>query len=106
VSRVMLRQSRFRSSLYSLLSRPFVCEYHTISTVPRFQPPPRRTQRADFLALRSPVCFAFGNPHSSRTGRCRHHGMTEAEVVPQRVVERANPQARRDLFIWPRLGSC
>ena len=56
MSRAMLRQSRFRSSLYSLLSRPFVCEYHTISTVPRFQPPPRRTQRADFLALRSPVC--------------------------------------------------
>ena len=44
-------------SLCSLLSRPFVCECHTISTIPRFQPPPRRTQRADFLALRSPVCF-------------------------------------------------
>src|ERR1700737_1338505 len=35
-------------SLYSPLSRPFVCECHTISTVPRFQPPPRRTQHADF----------------------------------------------------------
>src|ERR1035437_6208679 len=45
-------------SLYSLLPRPFVCECHTISTMPRFQPPPRRTQHADFLALRSPVCFA------------------------------------------------
>jgi hypothetical protein len=45
-------------SLCSLLSRPFVCECHTISTMPRFRPPPRRTQRADFLALRSPVCFA------------------------------------------------
>src|SRR5215468_9507004 len=45
-------------SLCSLLSRPFVCECHTISTIPRFQPPPRRTQHADFLALRSPVCFA------------------------------------------------
>ena len=44
-------------SLCSLWSRPFVCECHTISTIPRFQPPPRRTQRADFLALRSPVCF-------------------------------------------------
>jgi hypothetical protein len=44
--------------LCSLLSRPFVCECHTISTMPRFRPPPRRTQRADFLALRSPVCFA------------------------------------------------
>jgi hypothetical protein len=28
----------------SLLPRPFVCECHTISTMPRFQPPPRRTQ--------------------------------------------------------------
>src|SRR5450759_2130363 len=45
-------------SLCCLLSRPFVCECHTISTMPRFQPPPRRTQHADFLALRSPVCFA------------------------------------------------
>ena len=45
-------------SLCSLSSRPFVCECHSISTMPRFQPPPRRTQRADFLALRSPVCFA------------------------------------------------
>ena len=39
-------------------ARSFVCECHTISTMPRFQPPPRRTQRADFLALRSPACFA------------------------------------------------
>ena len=31
-----------------LLSRPFVCECHSISTMPRFQSPPRRTQRADF----------------------------------------------------------
>jgi hypothetical protein len=41
----------------SLLSRPFVRECHSISTMPRFQSPPRRTQRAD-PALRSPVCFA------------------------------------------------
>ena len=33
--------------LCSLLTRPFVCECHNISTMPRFQPPPRRTQRAD-----------------------------------------------------------
>jgi hypothetical protein len=32
----------------SLLSRPFVCECHSISTMPRFQSPPRRTQRPDF----------------------------------------------------------
>ena len=35
-------------SLCSLLARSFVCECHTISAVPRFQPPPRRTQHADF----------------------------------------------------------
>jgi hypothetical protein len=34
-------------SLYSLLPRPFVCECHTISTMPRFQSPPRRTQHAE-----------------------------------------------------------
>src|SRR5271165_6816544 len=32
----------------TLLARSFVCECHTISAVPRFQPPPRRTQHADF----------------------------------------------------------
>jgi hypothetical protein len=35
-------------SLCSLLPRPFGCECHSISTMPRFQPPPRRTQHADF----------------------------------------------------------
>ena len=35
-------------SLCSLLARSFVCECHTTSAVPRFQPPPRRTQHADF----------------------------------------------------------
>jgi hypothetical protein len=35
-------------SLGSPLSRPFVCECPTISSVPRFQSPPRRTQHADF----------------------------------------------------------
>ena len=33
--------------LCSLLARPFVCECHNISTMPRFQPPPRQTQRAE-----------------------------------------------------------
>ena len=37
--------------LLTLLPRPFVCECHIISTVPRFQSPPRRTQGADF-----PLC--------------------------------------------------
>ena len=39
---------RLGRSLCSLLARSFVCECHTISAVPRFQPPPRRTQHADF----------------------------------------------------------
>jgi hypothetical protein len=34
--------------LLTLLSRSFVCECPTISTMPRLQPPPHRTQRADF----------------------------------------------------------
>src|SRR6202008_4827277 len=36
-----------RSSCF-LLSRSFVCECHSISAMPRFQSPPRRTQHADF----------------------------------------------------------
>src|SRR5262249_61706477 len=34
----------------SPLARFFVCECHSISTVPRFQSPPRRTQRADLAS--------------------------------------------------------
>ena len=49
-------------SLCSLLARSFVCECHTISAVPRFQPPPRRTQHADFphcaLLFASPAAGA------------------------------------------------
>jgi hypothetical protein len=48
ISRVEGWRAGLGRSLGSLLSRPFVCECPTISTVPRFQPPPRRTQRADF----------------------------------------------------------
>ena len=58
IGRVGVWRAGVGRSLCSLLPRPFVCECHTISTVPRFQSPPRRTQHADFLALRSPVCFA------------------------------------------------
>ena len=47
-------------SLFSLLARPFVCECPSIPTVPRFQPPPRRTQHADF-----PHCAP---PFASRQG--------------------------------------
>src|SRR5215469_3696770 len=47
-------------SLFPLLARPFVCECPSIPTVPRFQPPPRRTQHADF-----PHCAP---PFASRQG--------------------------------------
>src|ERR1700724_1227243 len=55
--------------LLTLLSRPFVCECPTISTVPRLQPPPRRTQRADFPHCAPPFAsrqrlwdlFCWGN---------------------------------------------
>ena len=58
ISRVEDWRAGLGRSSCSLLARSFVCECHTISTMPRFQPPPRRTQHADFLALRSPACFA------------------------------------------------
>ena len=51
----------------SLLARPFVCECHTISTMPRFQPPPRRTQHADF-----PHCaLLFASPQGLWDLSCR-----------------------------------
>ena len=54
-------------SLCSLLARSFVCECHTISTVPRFQPPPRRTQHADF-----PHCaLLFASPQDLWDLSCR-----------------------------------
>jgi hypothetical protein len=40
-------------SLCSPLARPFARECHTISTVPRFQPPPRRTAAYGFPVLRT-----------------------------------------------------
>src|SRR5208337_2844540 len=54
-------------SLCSLLARSFVCECHTISAVPRFQPPPRRTQHADF-----PHCaLLFASPQGLWDLSCR-----------------------------------
>src|SRR5208337_850910 len=54
-------------SLCSLLARSFVCECHTISAVPRFQPPPRRTQHADF-----PHCaLLFASPQGLWGRSCR-----------------------------------
>src|ERR1700687_2230227 len=47
-------------SLGSPLSRPFVCECPTISTMPRFQSPPRRTQRADFPHCAPPFASCRG----------------------------------------------
>ena len=53
--------------MYSLLARSFVCECHTISAVPRFQPPPRRTQHADF-----PHCaLLFASPQGLWGLSCR-----------------------------------
>ena len=54
-------------SLYSLLARSFVCECHTISAVPRFQPPPRRTQHADF----SHCALLFASPQGLWDLSCR-----------------------------------
>src|SRR5580693_5034051 len=63
-------------------------ECHTISTVPRFQPPPRRTQRADF-----PHCaLLFASPQGlwdlSCWGDFRHRPPNLVAVVqPQRFVQ-------------------
>jgi hypothetical protein len=63
--------------LCSLFSRPFVCECHSISTVPRFQSPPRRTQRADF-----PLYALLGA--SAMASPC---------AVPRRTPSQARPPA-------------
>jgi hypothetical protein len=47
--------------------RPFVCECHSISTMPRFQSPPRRTQRADFPLY----ALVFASPQGLWDLSCR-----------------------------------
>src|SRR5271154_6639333 len=67
VSRVGDWRASLGRSLCSLLARSFVCECHTISAVPRFQPPPRRTQHADF-----PHCaLLFASPQGLWGLSCR-----------------------------------
>ena len=76
----------------SLLARSFVCECHTISTMPRFQPPPRRTQHADFLALRSPACFAprlmgpILPPVDAQVAASRSNNAPSPSSFPRRVA--------------------
>src|SRR5215471_18875981 len=53
--------------LCSPLARPFVCECHKISTMPRFQPPPHRTQRANFWHY----AHLFASPQSLWDLLCR-----------------------------------
>ena len=53
--------------LCSPLARPFVCECHKISTMPRFQPPPHRTQRANFWHY----AHLFASPQSLWDLSCR-----------------------------------
>jgi hypothetical protein len=43
ISRVEGWRAGLGRSLCSRFARPFVCECHSISTMPRFQSPPRRT---------------------------------------------------------------
>src|ERR1700722_16399617 len=67
VSRVGDWRAGLGRSLCSLLARSFGCECHTISAVPRFQPPPRRTQHADF-----PHCaLLFASPQGLWDLSCR-----------------------------------
>ena len=88
ISRVEDWRAGLGRSLCCLFSRPFVCECHTISTMPRFQPPPRRTQHADFLALRSPVCFASRLMDLSCRGDFRQRSSNPVAVEqPQGFVQ-------------------
>src|SRR5262245_58746945 len=72
----------------SLLTRPFVCECHNISTVPRFQPPPRRTQHAVFPHY----ALLFASPQGLWDLSCWgdfRHGPPNLVAVeqPQRFVQ-------------------
>lgn len=64
---------RLGRSLCSLLPRPFGCECHSISTMPRFQPPPRRTQHAVFphcALLFASQSKAYGTYRAGATFGC------------------------------------
>ena len=55
--RVEDRRACLGRCLSFLLSRPFVCECLSISTMPRLLSPPRRHAACGFPALRAPICF-------------------------------------------------
>src|SRR5271157_5677688 len=67
----------------TLLARSFVCECHTISALPRFHTPPRRTQHAD---LSGSSAIAGFRPHRS------HHA-----ALPQWALQKG-PEASRSLL--------
>ncbi len=90
----------------SLLARSFVCECHTISAVPRFQPPPRRTQHADFphcaLLFASPQglwdlsCrsgFRRGSNHSVAIEQLQ--SLVQPSPTPPRPVEALSVSSKR-----------
>jgi hypothetical protein len=58
--RVEDRRACLGRCLSFLLPRPFVCECLSISTMPRFLSPPRRTQRADFPRYAHPFASCRG----------------------------------------------
>ena len=58
--RVEDRRACLGRCLSFLLSRPFVCECLSISTMPRLLSPPRRTQRADFPHYAHPFASCRG----------------------------------------------
>jgi hypothetical protein len=78
-------------SLCSLFLALSVCECHIISTLPRLQPPPHRTQRADFLALRSPVRFSprVMRPVQLRWLSARSIGLGSHQTAPESRIATA-----------------
>jgi len=57
ISRVENWRAGLGRCLFSLLACPFVCKCPSISTIPRFQLPPRRTQHAVFPHYALPLAF-------------------------------------------------
>src|ERR1019366_8853525 len=72
-------------SLGSLLSRPFVCECPSISTVPRLQSPPRRTQLAD--------CPHYAPPFASCQGLWDLSCRSDFQHVPPHSIAVEQPKS-------------
>src|SRR6516164_10749426 len=103
ISRVEDWRAGLGRSLCSPLSRSFVCECHSISTIPCFQPPPRRTQRADFPHFALPFASLQGLWNLSGWGNFRSvasHSIA-VEQLESVVQPRRTPPLPAEAFSFP-----